>query len=628
MTSYTPNLDLAKQDTGAQGWGAVLNQNFDKIDTGFGEVGVKVYSATITYASGEFVIASVDDTVGLYKSLQGNNVGHSLTDTTWWEAVPLGGGGASRNVGEKVISTIPLEDAGLHLLDGSLIQGSGAYADFVDYMADLYDNIPRDRKVYNVSIVGNLVNTDGVLSGFSASNYAELPEIFDTGDNSWEVVLKVKTGNSLSSNENVIGDGVGAGFNGLYIIIYNSKWALGISSNGSSWDIADASRDTGQISVATNTDYYLKASWDGSQYKLDVSTDGTTYQNSVTINSATKKIAKLQSIGCSAYNAGYQFNGTIDLNESYIKINGDFWWQGVTYENEIFCSESNWFRSVNLYGSCSKFVYDEVGNTVRLPKRASEHGELIKSYINGTEWYRIYSDGWCEQGGYSGASGSGNSSNARVIVSLLIPYRDTNYKAFAECSANGGSAWAPRSASAKDIHSFYNDGWTTGSSTITVLNWWASGYIDTANLLQEPLYEYICIATTTNTQVEIDINQVMTDVNAKVDKGDLTSCRVVIETYINGTEWYRLYDDGWCEQGGYYTGTTDNWTTISFLKPYVDIPNVSMNRIGPAGDDGGSMDRRHCMIRGITSSGFNCWGVWAGYKFVWHSCGYAAQENG
>lgn len=34
MTSYTPNLNLAKQDTGAQDWGTVLNENFDKIDAG------------------------------------------------------------------------------------------------------------------------------------------------------------------------------------------------------------------------------------------------------------------------------------------------------------------------------------------------------------------------------------------------------------------------------------------------------------------------------------------------------------------------------------------------------------------------------------------------------------------
>ena len=39
MTSYTENLNLAKQDTGAQDWGTVLNENFDKIDAGYGQVG-------------------------------------------------------------------------------------------------------------------------------------------------------------------------------------------------------------------------------------------------------------------------------------------------------------------------------------------------------------------------------------------------------------------------------------------------------------------------------------------------------------------------------------------------------------------------------------------------------------
>ena len=47
--------------------------------------------------------------------------------------------GESRNIGQIIPSTIPLTDAGLHLLDGALIQGSGVYSDFVDYIASIYD---------------------------------------------------------------------------------------------------------------------------------------------------------------------------------------------------------------------------------------------------------------------------------------------------------------------------------------------------------------------------------------------------------------------------------------------------------------------------------------------------------
>ena len=45
-----------------------------------------------------------------------------------------------RNIGEIVASTIPLTDAGLHLLDGALLSGDGIYAAFVDYIGDLYDS--------------------------------------------------------------------------------------------------------------------------------------------------------------------------------------------------------------------------------------------------------------------------------------------------------------------------------------------------------------------------------------------------------------------------------------------------------------------------------------------------------
>lgn len=45
----------------------------------------------------------------------------------------------SRNIGEIVQSTIPLTDAGLHLLDGTLISGGGSYDAFVEYIKDLYD---------------------------------------------------------------------------------------------------------------------------------------------------------------------------------------------------------------------------------------------------------------------------------------------------------------------------------------------------------------------------------------------------------------------------------------------------------------------------------------------------------
>lgn len=47
-----------------------------------------------------------------------------------------------RNIGEIVESIIPLTDAGLHLLDGALISGSGSYSAFVTYIAGLASDYP------------------------------------------------------------------------------------------------------------------------------------------------------------------------------------------------------------------------------------------------------------------------------------------------------------------------------------------------------------------------------------------------------------------------------------------------------------------------------------------------------
>ena len=44
---------------------------------------------------------------------------------------------------------------------------------------------------------------------------------------------------------------------------------------------------------------------------------------------------------------------------------------------------------------------------------------LKTTYVNGSAWYRIYTDGWCEQGG--------DISNDNVTITLLKPFASTNY---------------------------------------------------------------------------------------------------------------------------------------------------------------------------------------------------------
>ena len=50
---------------------------------------------------------------------------------------------------------------------------------------------------------------------------------------------------------------------------------------------------------------------------------------------------------------------------------------------------------------------------------------VVETYSNGTDWYRIWSDGWIEQGGV-GAITSGYGP-----VTLLVPFTTTNYNVLA-----------------------------------------------------------------------------------------------------------------------------------------------------------------------------------------------------
>jgi hypothetical protein len=84
----------------------------------------------------------------------------------------------NRNIGEIITSIIPLTDAGLHLLDGALIQGDGIYTEFYEYIVSL---IPTYPQIFTDEIGWqNFVNTYGVCSKFvvnTGNRTVRLPKI-------------------------------------------------------------------------------------------------------------------------------------------------------------------------------------------------------------------------------------------------------------------------------------------------------------------------------------------------------------------------------------------------------------------------------------------------------------------
>ena len=126
---------------------------------------------------------------------------------------------ASRNIGETVFSLLPLSDAGLHLLDGSLLQVGGIYDAFIAHMAGLQTDYPGlfvtesewQESVESYGVCGKFVYTEGVslripkITGFveGTLDAAALGDLVEAG-------LPNIKGGVTNQDSGVFGAGTGA----------------------------------------------------------------------------------------------------------------------------------------------------------------------------------------------------------------------------------------------------------------------------------------------------------------------------------------------------------------------------------------------------------------------------------
>lgn len=77
--------------------------------------------------------------------------------------------------------------------------------------------------------------------------------------------------------------------------------------------------------------------------------------------------------------------------------------------------------------------------------------------------------------------------------------------------------------------------------------------------------------TTSTTVQSKGLNYVSTLSNG-TDTYTIKDSEARAEVYVNGKNWYVLWENGYCEQGGYVASTSNNATkvTINLLKPYVN----------------------------------------------------------
>lgn len=264
-----------------------------------------------------------------------------------------------------------------------------------------------------------------------------------------------------------------------------------------------------------------------------------------------------------------------------------------------FCSEADWQSAVTTYGVCGKFVYDSVNNTVRLPK-----------YNN-----KIYTGG-----GTANVKGNGTTIGLTDGTrNMGMFYSSLNY---GPLYGFDNSYDVPVGTSATTASSGTNK--TVGLTTDGT----KSGMIVDLSNITTALdgYYYIVVATSAKTDIQVDIDEIATDLNGKADT-DLSnvpsSKAILTESYVSGTSWYRVYSDGWCEQGGYFdgNGTTYNFYTMALLKNYVNT-DYSIFTEAYNEDFKNGVGPYYFGVHNKTTSSFQFYSDGNMQRRFWKACGY------
>lgn len=151
-TSSNVEAQIQSLSAYGEGWtdAIVTNRNFPPIEEVNGvlrtisyqncyllQEGIPEYDINTEYSNTSIVKNITGQSLSFYISLKENNIGNPLSDGSSWMKANLN---SARNIGEIITSAIPLNDSGVHLLDGALLDGTGSYKTFFDYIASIYNS--------------------------------------------------------------------------------------------------------------------------------------------------------------------------------------------------------------------------------------------------------------------------------------------------------------------------------------------------------------------------------------------------------------------------------------------------------------------------------------------------------
>ena len=205
----------------------------------------------------------------------------------------------------------------------------------------------KEIKILNVVQTGILTRDGAKFNNFSTNDFLTFGARIDGGilsldtsaisaknllpmtTNNWEIQVHFKTPDDFVKQEQYYGWMLLAiPTPNTFEVYINSSKTLGLS--------LDNNYSTGVTLLSVNTEYYVRFGYDGTKYYIKLSTTGSftgeeTTEIEYTAENINVNLTNLLRIGYHS-DGRYTYStttGWIDIEETWIKINGEYWWKGV-----------------------------------------------------------------------------------------------------------------------------------------------------------------------------------------------------------------------------------------------------------------------------------------------------------
>lgn len=515
-------------------------------------VGIKGYDSTVTYNLNDVVLNVNNSAIKLYLSLSANN-NYPLTNTGKWKAVSLGGGSELGDIGLAPFGI----DESLNLrryLNGQVILQS-QFAPFTTKLkarVALYSSLATTEVNWQAEVTNSVLGQCGKFVIDDENGTIRLPKVINAqgltdlqylgtlkSESLPNITGSITSENSLSWNKVVTGEGA---------LFGNNTTASCANANG--------------VSGSRTTQFSLDASLSSSTYQNNAPVQQEAIQYPYYIQVATDVEEQLPAIREYKTNVPYvlgdsRYFEASPYNASWLVSNGqynaksvypDMWTQlqvelnNSLNEGDTIIIDGKTYVKRGLPVVLSTgtitdydFVVNQSDETFRLPLLNGE--EDIPNYsmayaLSNTGTITINKNGWVN---YTGIRT--NAIGAVTVSGVLFQ--------------SGSSAANDRGSIMIPVYKGDTVTGTGGSDTSYFIPAVGNG----------SLYYYVG-----------DILQDASLINAGAilnDVANLKAMRHITETYLNGADWYRVWSDGWVEQGGliYYADGSGR-RTVNFLKPF------------------------------------------------------------